>query len=270
LGELGRERGEHPLFAQHMFRLKNDRFEQIGQSWLKHGFTAVQQTLCSTACLPSGNGAFLGVNCSDPYSASLNGAHTRLGPKFEVNPATGVYPYPATDLGLTGDVIYKRMQVHNSDLDRREPRAAYFRGNPGGHARRRHRQEPPQQQFLPAGQRDRHGGQLRHRLHRRGDAAQKAAIEAWGALDPTVVTTNVTDGANGRIIVAAKVTALGGSTWHYEYAVQNQTSSRAVRSFRVPIPAGAVVTTSASTTSTITAASPSRGPTGPPRSTDPT
>jgi len=55
-----------------------------------------------------------------------------------------------------------------------------------------------------------------------------------------VVTTSVTDGANGRIIVAAKATSQF-ATWHYEYAVQNLTSARAIRAFRVPIPAGAVV-----------------------------
>jgi len=108
---------EHPVFAQNMFRLKDDRFEQIGQSWVKHGFTALQQTLCSTACLAAGSGANLGVNCSDPYSASLNGSQARLGPKFEVNPATGVFPYPPTNGSQTGDEIYKRLQVHTNDLD---------------------------------------------------------------------------------------------------------------------------------------------------------
>ena len=33
------------------------------------------------------------MNCSDSYSAGLNGAQSGLGPKFEVNPTTGVFPY---------------------------------------------------------------------------------------------------------------------------------------------------------------------------------
>src|SRR5262245_31953565 len=62
---------EHPIIGQNMFRLKNGRFEQVGQAWLKHGFTALQGSVCNPTCTQAPNGSHLGVGCSDPYTATL-------------------------------------------------------------------------------------------------------------------------------------------------------------------------------------------------------
>ncbi|MCP3963327.1 MAG: hypothetical protein GY719_36275 [bacterium] len=113
---------EHPVIGQNMYRLKDGRMEQIGMSWLKHGFAALAQSLCGD-CQNPGTSSLLGVGCSDSCSASLSGDQTGfggvggLGPRFEVNASTGFYSFPYFAQGMSGDAIYKRLQVYNDDLE---------------------------------------------------------------------------------------------------------------------------------------------------------
>ncbi len=86
---------EHPFIIMNLYRLKDDRFEQIGQSWIKHGFYALASQQCgSSPCtfepehLPH-EGNWLGQNCTDTYSAYLNAVRSTMGPRHEVNPWTG-------------------------------------------------------------------------------------------------------------------------------------------------------------------------------------
>lgn len=67
---------DHPVIPQNLYRMSggasnDERFEQIGQSRVKHAFTALTQNLCGLGCNGVG-GSRLGSGCSDPYSASLN------------------------------------------------------------------------------------------------------------------------------------------------------------------------------------------------------
>ena len=50
---------DHPVIPQNLYRMSggannNERFEQIGQSWLKHAFTALEGTVCGFGCNTSG------------------------------------------------------------------------------------------------------------------------------------------------------------------------------------------------------------------------
>jgi hypothetical protein len=228
-----------PIIGQNMYRLKNGRFEQIGQSWLKHAFTALQGSVCSNSCVSAPNGTHLGVNCSDPYSSGLNGDQSRLGPKVDVNPNTGVYLYPDGRIGTTGNAIFKRLQVHEVDIDpAQNSGAVYF----------------VEGQYVTlddaAAKNNTNNASYRKvtigvspfNLTLTGSTVRgKMAIQAWKDTDPTVTETPV-GAAEGLFVVSAKATSLGGGIYHYEYAVENLTNHRSGQSFTVPFPAGTVIT----------------------------
>ncbi|MDQ3064239.1 MAG: hypothetical protein M3R14_15470 [Acidobacteriota bacterium] len=86
---------DHPAIPQNLYRMSggitnDERIEQIGQSNVKHAFTALTQNLCGLGCNGVG-GTRLGSGCSDPYSASLNSG-PNLGSRAWINPFTGAFP----------------------------------------------------------------------------------------------------------------------------------------------------------------------------------
>ena len=86
---------DHPVIPQNLYRMSggasnNDRFEQIGQSNVKHAFEALTQNLCGFGCNGVG-GAQLGVR----VLGSLHGQPERRpqpGLARLDQPFTGVYP----------------------------------------------------------------------------------------------------------------------------------------------------------------------------------
>src|SRR5262249_18252776 len=82
----------HPVIAQDMYRLRTGRFEQIGMSWLKHGFSSTNHTTCGPCTQPPGGNSQLGIGCSDAYFAALNATQDMLGPRSQVNATTGFFP----------------------------------------------------------------------------------------------------------------------------------------------------------------------------------
>ena len=237
---------DHPVIAQNLYRLKDGRFEQIGMSWLKHGFTALQETRseCGNGeCHPAINGDFLGVGCTDPYVASLNG-NRPLGMRSEVDAATGAFPFPYTQVN-PGDATEQRIRVAIADL---EPAL-----NPGARYWMEGQYVAPDDAAA--------GNGLNNASHQEvsvspalnlsfvgnvGDIVREApAIAAWPAVDPEVELRAIdvpSSNPRQRFRVARKVTDLGGGDFHYEYAIHNLNSDRSAYRFTVDFPPGVTIT----------------------------
>ncbi|MCB1032803.1 MAG: hypothetical protein KDD47_03095 [Acidobacteria bacterium] len=227
---------QHPVIAQNMFRLKDGRFEQIGMSWLKHGFTSLNSpnAECGTCVQPPHGGDQLGVGCTDPYGSSLNGSRP-LGLRSEVNATTGDFPYPYTNVGSSAP-YEQRVKVLETELDPAlNAGARYFieghyiaaddaaAGNDANNASYR-------EVSVNAGT---------FNLTLVGNTVrQEPAIFAWKAVDPNVeiLTLKVPGKFNETFHAARKVTSLGGGMFHYEYALHNLNSDRSARSFTAQFP----------------------------------
>ena len=232
---------EHPVISQNMFRLLDGKFEHIGVSWLKHGFTALQGNTCGCGCVSSGTGSRLGVGCSDPYGASLNGNQGSLGPRSEViDPANGGFLYPPTLDPLNPDLTFRRLRVHADDLDPAlNPGALYF---------------VEAQYVTPddAASGNAHNNSSYRQVTRSTNASnyaltysaptqrQQQGIQAWQDFDPSVTLIEITDGDGGLFILGYTVTPLPTGLYAYEYALYNMHSTRAARTFSLPLPGGVI------------------------------
>jgi hypothetical protein len=225
----GTTRVDHPVIGQNIYRLKDGRFDQIGASWLKHGFTSLNQSASgcgdgSCAAPPLG-GDQLGVGCTDPYSSGLNGSRP-MGRKSEVNATTGVFPVPGGG-GSTATVWNQRAAVAEADLVAAlNPGARYF--IEGQYI------APDDAQsgngLNNASYREVSVEAVSFNLQNVGSTVrQKSAIEVWPVIDATVELLNVDVPSVPveRFHVARKVTNPSAGVWHYEYAVHNMNSARA-------------------------------------------
>lgn len=230
---------EHPVIAQNMYRISNGRIEQLGQSWVKHGYTALAEELCESTC-NGHEGNRLGAGCSDPYAGFTNGVQALLGPRSEVNPSNGGFPYPyGLAWNQSGDALYKRIPIRNDDMF--TPGAIYIAeaqyvaaddalwGNGLNNASYRRFVFNPDNTGTPLGDTQR----------------EKPAIMAWhdhglgvDTPDPAVVVAPVDIPGDGRFWVGYRVSELGAGWWRYEYAVQNLTSDLAGGSLEVPLQTG--------------------------------
>lgn len=245
---------DHPVIPQNLYRMSggannDERFEQIGQSNVKHAFTALTQNLCGLGCNGTG-GSRLGSGCSDPYVASLN-AGPNLGSRAWINPFNGAYPRndSATPNNShsghahNGNGTAHRILTEISDLNTSlNPGATYYaeaqyitpheyawcQSNPGQcnmYNNVSYRQYNVSGtgspfSFSPAG----------------ATVRTKSAVSAWPGA--SLVEIKPDPGNDGIGTIAYRVTNPSPGVWHYEYAIYNQNLDRAIQSFGVPLGTG--------------------------------
>jgi hypothetical protein len=238
---------DHPVIPQNLYRMSGgttntDRFEQIGQSWLKHAFTALTDNACGFGCNGVG-GSHLGVGCSDPYGSSLNAGQTGLGSRAWVNPFTGAYPSTSNShTGHNHSGTTHRLLVEMADLNTTQnPGAMYF-----GEAQYISPHEYTWCQSH-AGQCNMYNNASYRRFNVSGTTSfsfssvgstvrMQPAIMAWTGA--TINAIEPAPGVDGRALLGYKVSGPVGGVWHYEYAISNQNLDRGVQSFTIPLGCG--------------------------------
>jgi hypothetical protein len=231
----------HPVISTSVYRLKNNRFEQVGLAWLKHGFGAANTPdRCDCECIPD-DYQHLGVGCADAYGATTNGYQPTLAPRSDVNGFTGHFVFPPEDWGSSGDAIFKRLQVNNADLESNGAGTSQYFGEIQyvsahdslfGNQFNNSTWQPIS--FTGAGN--------NWSLVLSGeDHVGDPVLKAWGDLNPSVRITESTIPGDGAIITAALVTEIVTGWYQYEYAIQNVNAHRGVRNVEIELPLGGIV-----------------------------
>lgn len=239
----------HPVISLSVYRLEGGRFDQIGESWVKHGFLALNENQCSDNCSIPGSDQILQPRCTDTYGNGTNKRQSTLGPRSEVNAWTGVWNTTSSHFAVShghSPEIEHRLQIADKDLDPGvHPGARYFaevyyvhfqdrnvmnnaawkpielvRGAPGG-----------------TWEFDMSGSDVRPTIG--------FAVDAWAGSKQTMFAPVLPpvkgQSPDGRGVLTASSKDLGNGTWEYDYAILNIDLDRSVKGFSIPIAAGTTV-----------------------------
>jgi hypothetical protein len=235
---------DHPLIHMALYRELDGRFEQIGVSWMKHGFFALSNSQC-TPCQNPSNGTFLGVGCSDTYGPGNNADRRYLGPRDEVDPFAGTWECTGSHFaGGVPDCVRRhtgsghsstehRLVVEDADLD--NSNATYFYEG----------------YYVVRGDQNRmnnwasrictmswNGGPWEFTTPTQNNPhVEGPALLRWGTLQTFVQVPD-----DGQVLLAVSSSDLGNGVFNYEYALLNMDSDREIRSFSIPVMGIASVT----------------------------
>ena len=240
---------DHPFIPQNLYRMSggatnNERFEQLGQSWGKHAFTAASSNTCGFGCNGVG-GQHLGSGCSDAYGAGLNGSQTGIGSRAWVNPFTGSFNGSTANnhTGHSHDATSHRMLVETSDLIPAQNQGATYFAEAEyivPHEYTWCQSHPGQCNMYNNASYERYnvsGGPTTFTFSAVGTTVrEQPAIMAWTGA--TVNRQEPDPGNDGIWFMGYKVTNPTTGVWHYEYALYNQNLDRSIQSFSVPLGPG--------------------------------
>lgn len=232
----------HPVIVLGLFRLQTlptgvRRLEQVGMGWAHHQLSgALQSSGCCTTCESVSGFTSLGSHCTTSSTASIVATQSTLGPRWEVNPATGVFSFPLASPPIN-DPLARRLRASLADLPPSGAGVGYYL-----------EMNVVSADDAAAGNSSNNASYLGALITANGDERtlsltvtagifrERAAILAWQAADPTnVVVRTVTLANDGTMLLAARATNLGGGIWDYEYALENLNSHRAVQALSLPI-----------------------------------
>ena len=235
----------HPVIMHNLYRMSggsgnSDRFEQIGQSWVKHAFGADQADNCFQ-CQPGGDFTHLGVGCSDTYANSQNATQSGLGSRALVNPFTGVFQSTANNhAGHIHTGTSHRILVEGSDLNTTlNPGATYY-----AEVQYISSDEYTWCQSHP-GECNMYNNASYRRYNVSGTTSftfaavgatvrMAPAINAWTGA--TVTQSSPIRETMAFCLSATRLPVPSAGVWHYEYAIYNQNLDRAIQSFEVVFP----------------------------------
>jgi hypothetical protein len=231
--------GRHPFLVFGLYRRDAERVVQIGQSWVKHGFSASQSDGCGRECERFGQRQFLGPGCSDIYGVATNSHQGGLGPRTEVDPWTGVFEYSGSHMDAerqaTHDAVEHRLRTRDEHLDpEQHPQSEFYvEFYVLSHDDVDHENSIGYKQFIVDGV----PGEVWDVRLVDGVVTEGPAVDVWeGATRVTVPEGDLR--GDGRCYLSSKVTEKADGTWHYEYSLFNLDMSRAVGALRIPVAIG--------------------------------
>ncbi|MCB9898264.1 MAG: hypothetical protein H6825_09700 [Planctomycetes bacterium] len=226
----------HPGIAMGLYRQLGGRFEQVGVSWIKHGFFALSNSQCTTCQHPS-NGTFLGLGCSDTYGTGNNGDRMWLGPRSEWNPSTAKWTCLGSYFdGTPADCVRSVTGSGNGPVNHRLEAFDVDLANPGAtyyyEADYLVREDASNMNNIGSRMATITSTGSTFSMSTPGTnnpLIEGPALLRWGDMH----TFGSIDG-DGEILLAAQVDDLGNGTWHYKYGLFNWRADRRPGSFSVP------------------------------------